>query len=128
MALACFGGLAALIRADDPEPKKQSDEEIKKLIVGKWEWNDRFGDLKFHTMETFNKDGTVERVDTINGKDKIVVKATWEIKDGALTTVVTEGGVGKGTTVKGKILSIDEKTQHLKMEAGADIKKSRVKD
>jgi hypothetical protein len=126
LAFAAACGMAGLSLGD--EPKKLSDEEITKLMVGKWENTDRFNGITIRTVENFKKDGTLEREDTINGKDKMVVKATWEVKDGTLTVVVVEGFPGKGTTVKGKVASIDEKSQVVEMEAGATVKKSRLKE
>ena len=91
----------------------------------------RHGEVRRHnhpTVENFKRDGTLDREDTINGNQKVVLKATWESKNGVLITVVVEGGPGKGTTVKGMVLSIDDKSQHLEMEAGADVTKSRIKE
>jgi hypothetical protein len=121
----CVLGLPSVTLAE--EPRKLSDAEIKKLMVGKWEDSARFGNITIHTLENFKADGVVEREDTINGTQKLHVKSSWEIKDGVLITVVLEGAVGKGTTVKGKVVSIDDKTQKLEMEAGAEITKTRVK-
>jgi hypothetical protein len=39
-----------------------------------------------------------------------------------------EGWPGKGTTVKGKVALIDDKSQLVEMEAGAEVKKTRVKE
>jgi hypothetical protein len=128
LIVASVFGLAALGLDDKPEPKKLSDEEIAKLMVGRWEDTAKFNGITIHTVENFKKDGTLEREDTINGNDKKVVKCTWEVKDGVLITVVVEGFPGKGTTVKGKVVSIDDKSQFLEMEAGAEVKKTRLKD
>jgi hypothetical protein len=126
LAVASVFGMAALSLGD--EPTKLSDEEITKLMVGKWENADKFGNITIRTVENFKKDGTLEREDTINGSQKVNVKATWEVKDGVLTTVVLEGGPGKGTTVRGKVVSIDYKSQLVQMEAGAEVTKTRVKE
>ncbi len=126
LAVAFVFGIASLTLGD--EPKKLSDEEITKLMVGKWEHRDKLGGLTIHTVENFRKDGTLDREDTLNGSQKMNIKATWEVKDGVLTTVVVEGWPGKGTTVKGKVASIDDKSQLVEMEAGAEVKKTRVKE
>ena len=47
----------------------------------------------------------------------------WEVKDGALTVVVVES-----FPAKGKVVSIDDKSQFLEMEAGAEVRKTRVKE
>jgi hypothetical protein len=111
-----------------PKPKKLSDAEISKLMMGKWENNFKLNNITINTVETFKKDGTLERVDTINGNQKVHIKATWEVKNGKLTTVVVEGFPGKGTKVSGKVISIDDKTQRLEMDAGADVTKTRLKE
>jgi hypothetical protein len=128
LVVASVFGLAGLGLDDKPEPKKLSDEEITKLMVGKWEDSARFGNITIHTVENFKKDGTLDREDTTNGNMKTTTKATWEVKDGVLITVVVEGFPGKGTTVKGKVVSIDDKSQFLEMEGGAEVKKTRLKD
>ncbi len=128
LAAACVFGLASLAPADEPAPKKLSDEEITKLMVGTWEDSARFGNVTIRTVEKYKKDGTVEREDTINGNEKKYSKLTWSVKDGVLIKVVVEGGPGKGVTIKGKVVSIDEKSQFLEMEAGAEVKRTRLKD
>jgi len=120
-------GLVAVAVAQTPTPVKLADAEITKLMVGKWENTSKFGDITIRTVEHFKADGTVDREDTVNNQ-KITVKAKWEIKQGVLTTVVTEsnGPVGKGTSVRGTVVAIDDKTQRLEMEAGATIDKTRL--
>lgn len=113
--------------AEEPQPIKLSDAEITKLMVGQWEDKARFGNISIHTRENFKADGVVEREDTINGSEKAYAKSSWEIKDGWLITVVIEGPVAKGTVIKGKVLAIDESSQQLEMEGGAELKKTRVK-
>jgi hypothetical protein len=123
---ACVIGLAGVSFGEEPKPTELPDAEIAKLMVGKWEHTQRFGNVTIQCTEVFKRDGTLERVDDVNGQ-KINVKATWEIKDGVITTEVVEGPIGKGTIVKGTILSIDDKSQKLEMQLGAQITKTRAK-
>ena len=88
LAVASVVGLASLSLADDP--KKLSDEEITKLMVGKWEHTSRFNTTKIRTVEEFNKDGTLVRMDTINDSQNIYTKATWESAVSRLIAGVAE--------------------------------------
>jgi hypothetical protein len=128
LVLACAVTWAGLgLAADDkPVPVKLSDEEITKLMLGKWENSDRIAGMKFHTLETFHKDGTFERVDTNNGQ-ATSYKGKWELKKGVLAIEPTDGP-HKGIKVKGTITAIDEKTTKMEMEAGALVTKTRVKE
>ncbi|MGE3809595.1 MAG: hypothetical protein AB7K24_33440, partial [Gemmataceae bacterium] len=124
LLFACVLFLPGLAWADEPE--KLSDAEIKKRLIGKWEYSQRFGTTAIQTVELYKDDGTLEREDALNDKQKLKIKATWEVKDGKLTTVVTEGAIGKGTKVSGKILTIDDKSMQIQMDAGAKYTKTRV--
>lgn len=128
LMLACTVLWVGLGRAadDKPTPVKLSDEEIAKLLLGQWEDSVKINGLTYHTSETFHKDGTFERVDT-NGGQKTAYKGKWELKDGVLAIEPTDGPF-KGIKVKGTITAIDEKTQKLTMEAGAEVTKTRPKE
>jgi hypothetical protein len=126
--LACAVGWAGLgLAADDkPTPVKLPDEEIAKLLLGRWENATRINGMTFHTLETFHKDGTFERVDTNNGQ-RTAYKGKWELQKGMLAIEPTDGPF-KGIKVRGTITAIDEKAQKITMEAGADVTKTRPKD
>lgn len=128
LVLACVVGWAGLcIAADDkPVPVKLSDEEITKLMLGTWENSEKIVGMKFHTKETFHKDGTFDRTDT-NGGRAVSYKGKWELNKGILSITPTDGP-HKGTRVNGTITAIDDKTTKMEMEGGALINKTRVKE
>lgn len=127
LVLACVIAWAGLSLADDkPVPVKLSDEEIVKLMLGKWENSDRIAGMKFHTLETFNKDGTFERTDTNNGQ-AVSYKGKWEVKKGVLTIEPTDGP-HKGIKVNGTITAIDDKVTKMEMEGGALVTKTKPKE
>jgi hypothetical protein len=87
----------------------------------------RYAGVTIRTVENFKSDGTLDREDA--GPDhKFYSKEPWEIKDGVLITVVVDGFPGKGTTIKGTVTSIDDKSQGVEMERGAVVKKARLKE
>lgn len=128
LVLACLVTWVEVGRADDdkPVPVKLSDEEITKLMLGKWENSDKIAGMKFHTLETFHKDGTFDRTDTNNGQ-AVSYKGKWTLKKGVLSITPTDGP-HKGIKVNGTITAIDEKTTKMEMEAGALVTKTRVKE
>jgi len=127
LVLACVVGWAGLSFADDkPVPVKLKDEEITKLMLGTWENTDKVVGMTFHTKETFNKDGTFDRVDTVNGK-ATSYKGKWELSKGVLTFVASDGPF-KGIKVSVTITAIDEKATTTESEGGAVVKKTRVKE
>jgi hypothetical protein len=105
-----------------------TDAEMTRNIVGKWRDNFRAGNITIVTTDNFKKDGTLERHDLVGGNMNHYSKLTWSIKNGSLIMVVVEGPVAKGTVLRGKIISMDEDNYRIEMEAGADIKKTRVKE
>ncbi len=128
LVLACVVGWAAvgLAANDKPVPVKLTDEEITKLMLGKWESTDKIVGMTFHTAETFNKDGTFERTDT-NGGRVTSYKGKWSLKKGVLTIEATDGPF-KGIKVNGTITAIDEKVTKMEMEGGALVTKTKPKE
>src|SRR4051812_5766489 len=102
LVLALAAGWSVPALADDqPVPVRLADEEIVKLLLGKWENSSRIAGMKFHTLETFHKDGTFDRVDTNNGQP-VAYKGKWELKKGVLAIEPTDGP-HKGIRVRGTI-------------------------
>ena len=128
LVLACAAAWAGLgLAADDgPTPVKLADDEIAKLLLGRWENGTRIAGMTFHTLETFHKDGTFERVD-VNSGQTTAYKGKWELKQGVLAIEPTDGPY-KGIKVKGTITAIDEKTQKMTMQGGAELTKTRPKE
>lgn len=103
---------------EKPVPVKLKDDEVTKLLVGKWEDSAR-GNT---TVILFKKDGTFERVDKIMG-NSFAVGGKWAVKDGVLTFEAKDL-----PTVKGTITAINEKEHKIEMEAGARYTRTKVKE
>jgi hypothetical protein len=145
MRLALFGiccFVAALIPAGntvavaDP-PKKQTDEEINKLLVGKWIVDEGDGqkEPKIKGVVQYKKDGTVEAEATVEIKNetvKVVISGTWKVADGVVTETVTKSNVPElikeGLVTKDKVISVDDKEYKYKDDMGKEKSHKRKKD
>src|SRR5262249_5798815 len=121
--------------AGDKKPPKQTDEEIVKLLVGKWSaegTNDK--GVKYKGTNHYKKDGTVTAQGTIEIADKsieILVSGTWKVDKGVLIETVEKSEppiLKKGQVSKDLVLSIDDKVLKLKTEKGTEIIRKRVLD
>jgi hypothetical protein len=133
VAMAFTGWVSA--RAEPP--KKPTDSEITKLIVGKWavdEGGDNEPKIK-GTMH-YKKDGTVEANATIEiGKNpplKVTVSGTWKAMDGVIVATVTKTNVPdlikEGFVSKDTVISIDDKEFKYKSEQGKERTEKRIKE
>jgi hypothetical protein len=132
-ALSLAGG--AIAREDTP--KKPTDEEVAKLLVGKWTIDEGDGKTEPKIKGTMNykKDGTLEGEATIEFGDmkfKLTVSATWKVKDGVITETVTKTSdanlVQEGVESKDTLVSIDGKIYKFKDEKGKERSYKRIKD
>jgi hypothetical protein len=133
VAMALTGWLCAF---EDP-PKKQTDEEINKLLVGKWIIDEGDGqkEPKIKGSVTYKKDGTVDLEATLDiAKDsfKIALSGTWKVKDGAIIATVTKTSnpdlVKEGVVSKDKVVSVTDKELKYTDELGKEKSHKRMKD
>jgi hypothetical protein len=133
VTMAVTGWLYAF---EDP-PKKQSDEEVNKLLVGKWIVDEGDGqkEPKIKGSVTYKKDGTVEVEATLDfGKEslKIILEGTWKVKDGVITATVTKTShpelIKEGHVSKDKLISVSDKELKYKDEMGKEKLHKRMKD
>jgi hypothetical protein len=123
----------APVRAD--EPKKLTDAEITKLLIGNWlleEEGGKNGKLKANTNRkkdgTFDGEGTLENGDR---KDKLTISGTWKVSDGFIIDTVTKFNsevIQPGFVTKDKVLFIDGKTLKFKNERGDEKIRKRIDD
>jgi hypothetical protein len=119
------------------EPKKLTDEEITKRIVGKWAVDEGDGkaEPKIKGTMTYKKDGKVDAEATIEvGKNsvKVSLSGTWKVSDGVITSTVTKTNVPdlikEGFVSKDKVISINDKEYKYKDEKDNEKTQKRVKD
>lgn len=120
----------------DDNPKKLTDEQISKLLVGKWLVDlDEGKGVKIKGSTTYKKDGTVDAEATIELGDKsikMVLAGTWKVKDGVIISTVTKTNnpeiVKEGLTTKDKVVSIDDKSLKYTSEDGKERTDKRAKE
>jgi hypothetical protein len=117
------------------DKKKQTDEEITKLLVGTWIVDETEGTAKIKGKIVYKKDGTEEADVTIEagGKTiKLTVSATWKVKDGLLIEKVTKRNnqdiIKEDTESKDTVISIDKKEYKFKDEQGKERSYKRMTD
>ena len=125
----------AAVGFDDP-PKKLTDAEISKLLVGKWtveDSNDK--GLKIKLTVKYAKDGTFETEATLTAGEKslnLMLSGTWKVTDGMIIATVTKTGAPdlfkEGHVSKDQVLAIDEKTIKYKTEKGKEVVYKRAKE
>jgi hypothetical protein len=124
---------AGLLPADEP-PKKLSDAEITKLIVGKWSEEIKEENVTGKGITIYKKDGTFSADGMLMAKGKtITIKGTgtWKVSDGVLieTIETVDPPVKKkGDMTKDKVLSITAKMMKVRTESGREVVKTRVSD
>ena len=99
MLQVCFVATSVNSQGD----KKLSDDDIAKLLVGKWRFESGPADPPLKITITFAMDKTasleMESVDANKVRHEIKASATWKIDKGNLVTTITKAtdpkGVGK---------------------------------
>jgi hypothetical protein len=129
--LALFA-LAFPAVADDP--KKPTDADINRLLVGKWNCTDpdvgAAGTIRYTKDGNFTGDGTVK----IDGQEKIEVhfEGTWSVSKGTIVLVVTKssrpGIAPVGSQVKETVVAIDQKTLRFIRGLGKEKTRTRMMD
>jgi hypothetical protein len=108
----CFP--ATLTRAE--EEKKLSDEDIAKLIIGKWRFESSPKDPPVKITMTFTKDQKcsteAESVDLNNKRHKVTASGTWNIEKGDIVVKTEKSTIAKdvGKTNRSKFVKADEST------------------
>jgi hypothetical protein len=134
--LLASGTLTGLASGRVDPPKKQTDAEISKFLVGKWVV-DEGGDKgpKIKGTEHYKKDGTIEAEATIDDGNtplKITVSGTWKVMDGAVIATVTKSSapdlIKVGLVSKDQVISIDDKEYKYKSEGGQEKTQKRLKE
>jgi len=129
--------LAGWASAREDQPKKQTDEDINKLLVGKWIIDEGDGEKepKIKGSVTYKKDNKVELEATLDfGKDslKIFLEGTWKVKDGVIIATVTKTShpelIKEGHVSKDKLISVTDKELKYKDEMGKEKLHKRMKD
>jgi len=122
--LVVIGWNVLTVRAAD-DAKKPTDEEITKLLPGKWLISEEIAmGVKIKGSTTYDKDGSfvAEGEITANGNTmKINVSGTWKVKDGYVIETAAKSdipNVKAGDVTKDQVLQIDEKTMKIKDEMG----------
>ena len=105
--------------------KVARDEEITKLLVGKWAIEEG--------TQIYNKDGTFEAVVTLEGGKgiEITVSGTWKVKEGVLIETITKSSspiFKEGRESKDTVISIDEKVLKFKDEMGKERTAKRINE
>jgi len=122
----------------EDKANKQTDEEITKLLVGKWTVDEGDGvkEPKIKGTMNYKKDGTVDAEATIDaGKQtfKISLSGTWKVKEGVLISTVTKTNapelIKEGHVSKDTVVSIDDKEFKYKEEKSEKLKvEKRMKE
>jgi hypothetical protein len=134
--LLAAGLMCGLVNAREDQPKKPSDEEITKLLVGKWIIDEGDGKTEPKAKGTVNykKDGTVELEATVDiGKElKISLSGTWKVSEGVIIATVKKTNVPdiikEGLVSKDKVISIDDKVLKYKDEMDKEKTHKRAKE
>lgn len=136
LLLLSSGVLAGRATGGEDPPKKLTDAEIRKLLVGKWAVEEGAGKgPKLKGMTHYKADGTFEGEATLEGGGKslkITVSGTWKVMDGMIVDTVTKTSapelIKKGHVSKDRVLSIDDKVLRYKTETGKESARKRIKD
>jgi hypothetical protein len=129
--------LIGSVSAREDPPKKQTDEEISKLLVGKWIVDEGDGktEPKIKGSMNYKKDGTVDAEATIEAGQttlKITLSGTWKVKDGVLIATVTKTSapdvIKEGLVSKDTVISIDDKVLKYKEMSGKEKSQKRMKE
>jgi hypothetical protein len=121
-------------RADDAkDPKRPSDTEINKLLIGKWEGKDAAtgitGTIKYAKDGSFIAEGLVP---VGNKKVEISTSGTWSVSSGTIVSTVTKSSRPRfapvGSEVKEVVNAIDEKSVKFTRGAEQERVRTRVKE
>jgi hypothetical protein len=130
------GALAGWAAGREDPPKKLTDAEISKLLVGKWavEEGAEKGP-KIKGANHYKKDGTIEAEATIEAGGetlKVTLSGTWKVMDGLIIATVTKTSapelIKEGHVSKDQVISIDDKMLRYKTERGKESTRKRVKE
>lgn len=122
--------------ADEPKDKKPTDDDITRLLVGKWEGvsEDAEGTIEYRKDGTYAAAGKVRA-----GSDKEVevrVEGKWSVKDGEVTMEITKsshpGLAPPGAKPTELVIAIGDKAMRVKsrLDKGKDKERERkrIKD
>jgi uncharacterized protein (TIGR03066 family) len=130
----CLGLLFAFALPAGAADKKPSDDEITKLLPGKWTHEEDEMGVKVKVVTTYKKDGTFAGTADIDAKGKtltIKVSGTWKVKNGVIEEEIQKSDsnfVPKGKTSKDTVLAISETSLKLKSEEGKEVTAKRAKE
>jgi uncharacterized protein (TIGR03066 family) len=99
---------------------------VKKLIVGKWETKEKFGDKEFVIHAMFAKDGALKVSLSIGDKD-IEMKGPYKVIDEKIVEVTITGPDGKEKSEKNTIDEISKTKLVLTDDKGMKKTFTRVK-
>lgn len=133
LILIAFGWSVVVAHGFDKPEAKPTDEEIRRLLVGRWHGDDKFpnGMRAFGTMH-YKDDGTVESEVIVGEGERSVrftMSGTWKIANGAIVMAITKSntpGPMAGKTITSTVLSIDEKTLRIRSEQGRENIRTRI--
>jgi hypothetical protein len=133
LALIITGPLT--LRAGEKQLPPQTDEQLRKLIVGYWliEYKDSMGIL-WRGTETIALDGSFGyRIALITGaiEQDITWGGIWQIEGGIFTEKVTHSLVFRGpeigTVTREKIILVDSQQRVVRDEKGKFAKRPRIR-
>jgi hypothetical protein len=135
ITLLTIGAMADWASSRDDPPKKQTDEEITKLLIGKWTSELSENGVTIKSTTVYKKDGKMEFTATLTVQDKTIpisLEATWKVSKGMLLATVTKTNVPEmmkeGHMEKDQVLSVDEKAFRYKSEKGKERVQTRTKE
>lgn len=117
------------------DSKKLPDEQINKLLVGNWTFNESNKDIKITGKQEFAKDGKFKAEATIaKGQETttITISGTWTVKDGNVIETIAKSSlpdfVKAGTKITNTVISLDDSTYKFKSDQNVERTLKRVKD
>jgi hypothetical protein len=130
-----LAALAASTVVAHDDAKKLTDEQITKLLLGKWAIEEDEMGVKVKGTQNYMKEGKFEAEATIEaGKQtfKLTLSGTWKVKDGSVIETITKSSnpdaIPEGKESKDKVISIDDKTYKFKDEKDKERTVKRLKD
>jgi hypothetical protein len=130
LSLLLFAGIA-FVTAQDPA-KRLSDEEIAKLVIGKWSQNRKIEDTEIKAIDEFFKDGAYKSKGSLTTGEKVLKVAIigkWKVSNGFLVTVIETHEepdiLPKGHESKDKVIAISKNEMKLKTKYGNEFVRTR---